>query len=248
MGVTAAEYRIATSEGDLPVKVFESGEARGGLILFMDAFGWRDELDRMCAQWAGEGYRVFLPDLYWRQGTLRFPVPANREAPFDPAMVCANLATTMEMSVADTRAILERWGGTTPGRCARFGAVGYCMGARHALAAAARCPDRVTFTACLHGGRMVSGGPDSPHLLIPQVRGRLYLGFATDDDTCPEEHQALLARTLVESRVDGQVERFAAAHGWMFPDRWCFDAACAATARAAILRGLAATVAEAARP
>jgi len=243
MTVKIVEHYVATGEGDLPVRVFDPGPARGGLIVFMDAFGWRDELDRMCIAWAREGYRAFLPDLYWRQGCVRFSVPADRDEPFDSAMLQANLATTMDMTTADTAAIVARWGGEEPGQCSRFGTVGYCMGARHALAAAARLPARIVSAACLHGGRMVWDGPSSPHLLIPDVRGRLFLGFASDDPTCPDDHQALLTRTLVDSGVDGEAFRFSAEHGWMFPDRWCWDKAAAEEARRRILRDLAAVVA-----
>jgi carboxymethylenebutenolidase len=230
-------------EGVVPVRVFAPPAPRGGLIVYMDAFGVRPELDRMCIEWASQGYLTLLPDLYWRQGRVRFAVPRRREDPLDLAMVDANLATTMDMTVSDTRLILDRFGGDGPGRVSRFGTVGYCMGARHALAAAAAWPDRIRFAACLHGGRMVWDGPDSPHLLIPKVRRRLYLAFATDDDTCPDDHQTLLRETLVASGVRGEAERLAAGHGWMFPDRWCWDEAAAATVKAKILAALKSEVA-----
>jgi carboxymethylenebutenolidase len=230
-------------DGTVPVRVFAPSEPRGGLIVYMDAFGMRPELDGMCRDWASQGYTTFLPDLYWRQGRLRFPTPGGAHEPLHPAMVKANLATTMDMTVADTRTILDRFGGTGPGLLSRFGAIGYCMGARHALAAAAAWPDAIRFAACLHGGRMVWDGPDSPHLLIPKVKGSLYLAFATDDETCPDNHQALLRETLAASGVRGEAERVAAGHGWMFPDRWCWDEAVAGAVKTKILGVLASEVA-----
>jgi carboxymethylenebutenolidase len=237
-------HRLETPEGVLPVRAFVPKSPRGGLIVYMDAFGMRPELDAMCAEWASHGYATFLPDLYWRQGTVRFPVPRRAHEPLDPAMVRANLATTMAMTVADTGVILDRFGENVSGRIRRFGTVGYCMGARHALAAAAAWPERVTVAACLHGGRMVWDGPDSPHLLIPKVKGRLYLAFATDDETCPDTHQELLRRTLEHSGVAGEAERVPAAHGWMFPDRWCWDEAVATSVKAKILAALETEVAQ----
>jgi hypothetical protein len=34
----------------------------------------------------------------------------------------------------------------------------------------------------------------------------------------------LIERTIALSGVAGRTEHFAAAHGWTFPNRWCFDA------------------------
>lgn len=239
MTIDVRDATLDGPDGVMPLRVFTPPvPPRGGLIVYMDAFGVRPELDRMCRDWASHGYLTILPDLYWRQGRVRFPVPRCREEPLDPAMVDANLATTMTMTALDTRVILDRFVGEGDGQVSRFGTVGYCMGARHALAAAAAWPRRIRFAACLHGGRMVWDGPDSPHLLIPKVRGRLYLAFATDDDTCPEEHQFLLRETLAASGVRGEAERFAAGHGWMFPDRWCWNEVAAATVKAKILAAL----------
>lgn len=243
MSIDVRDVGLSGANGVLPVRLFVPSTSRGGLIVYMDAFGVRPELDLMCREWASHGYTTFLPDLYWRQGSLRFPVPRRGDEPLDPAMLRANLATTMDMTVADTRAILDHFGGDGPGLVRRFGTVGYCMGARHALAAAAAWPDRVRFAACLHGGRMVWDGPDSPHLLIPKVEGRLYLAFATDDHTCPDQHQALLRETLAASGVRGEAERVPAEHGWMFPDRWCWNEAVAEAVKAKILAALAGEVA-----
>ncbi len=239
--MAAAAHRtvnLATADGMVPVKVLDPRDARGGVIVYMDAFGWRDELDRLCLMFAEAGYRTFLPDLFWRQGTLRFSAPPSADGPFDPAMAAANLATTMVMTVADTGAILAEFAGGGPGRCRAFGAVGYCMGARHALAAAGVYPNAIRYAACLHGGRMVTDDPSSPHLLIPRVKGRVYLAFAQNDHTCPPEHQAILRDILAASGVRGEAELYAAEHGWTFPDRWCHDPAAAAAVNTKVIRDL----------
>jgi carboxymethylenebutenolidase len=236
MSVTASRvFDLRAQGGTMPVKVFEPNDLLGGVIIYMDAFGWRPELDALCRIYAEAGFKTFLPDLFWRQGTLRFSPPPSSDEPLDPAMIAANLATTMAMSVADTGVILSKFAGSGAGRCRLFGTVGYCMGARHALAAAVSYPDVIHYVACLHGGRMVSDEPSSPHLLIPRVKGRVYLGFAEDDDTCPDEDQKLLRETLAQSGVRGDAELFAAKHGWTFPDRWCHDPEAAAAVHAKVL-------------
>lgn len=219
--------QVVTPDGAMTLHAFAppAGRARGGVILYMDAFGLRPELDAMAARYAAHGWFALLPDLYHRLPRRTFPVPPSADAPLDPAMTEANLATTLAMTVADTAIVLaeaaRRFG------LVAFGAVGHCMGARHALAAATEFPDRIHAAACLHGGRMVWNGPDSPHLLIPRCRAALYIAMARDDDTCPEAHQRILERMVAEAGGRAEIERCDALHGWTFPERWCHHPALA---------------------
>lgn len=216
---------LKAREGEVPLRIFRpaAAEPRGGVILYMDAFGWRRELDVMSRRYAENGYVCFLPDLYWRIGRVRFTPHKSRDEPLPQAMHDANSATTLEMSVADTGRILDYIRARPELGVTRLGAVGHCMGARHALGALATYPDIIAFAACLHGGRLVVDGPDSPHLYIPQIRGCAYFAFAADDPTCPDEHKAIIERTIEASGVRASAEHFSASHGWTFPERWCYD-------------------------
>jgi carboxymethylenebutenolidase len=235
--MTATRLQLATPAGAMPVQVFEPPATvrKGGVIVYMDAFGLRPELNAMCRRYAEAGYLVFLPDLYYRQGTVRFAVPRAAHEPIDPAMTSANVATTVEMTIADTGVLLDHVASTPAYGISRFGTVGYCMGARHALGAGATYPQAVKAVACLHGGRLVWEGANSPHLYIPRVQGALYFAFAADDETCPDEHKALIEKTISESGVRGRTEHYAAAHGWTFQERWCFDAVAAEHAFASVV-------------
>lgn len=225
--MTDSQIDVRTADGMMTVRVFEpadtSAHRKGGVILYMDAFGMRPELDGLCRRYSEQGYVTFLPDLYHRLPVRRFTVPASADEPLDPAMHAANTATTMEMTLADTGALLAHVRATPRYRVTRFGAVGHCMGGRHAIAAAATFPQDITAAASLHGGRMVWEGATSPHLYIPRVQGALYFAFAAHDETCPDAHKAIIERTIAESGVRGTTEHFDAAHGWTFPERWCFD-------------------------
>ena len=232
-----ATLELETPDGHMPVHVFEpaAGPRKGGVLFYMDAFGLRPELDGMCRRYANAGFMVIMPDLYYRLASPRFSVPRSAAEPLDPAMVTANLATTVEMTIADTGAILDHVAATPAYAIQRFGAVGYCMGARHALGAAATHARTIRAIACLHGGRLVWEGANSPHLYIPRVQGAVYFAFAAEDETCPDEHKALIERTIAQSSVAGRVEHYAAAHGWTFPERWCFNAVAAEHAFKAVL-------------
>jgi carboxymethylenebutenolidase len=235
MSVARSEERLLGRDGPVPVRVFRPARPRGCVIVDMDAFGWRPELDGICARYAAQGYATFLPDLYHRLGKVRFAPPASADEPLDPAMHRANDATTIAMTLADTGAILDYAGRDAQLRSLAFGVVGYCMGARHALAALATFPDRIKAAACLHGGRMVWDGESSPHLYIPRLKGHAYFAFAADDPTCPAEHQALIEATIAASGAPATTERFAAAHGWTFPERHCHDPAAAERVWAKVL-------------
>lgn len=224
--MTDSQIDVPTADGPMTVRVFEPGpfeHRKGGVILYMDAFGLRPELDSLCRRYSRMGYVTFLPDLYHRLAVRQFAIPASADEPLDPAMHEANVATTLQMVLADTGALLAcalakpRYG------VRRFGAVGHCMGGRHSIAAAATFPQEITAAASLHGGRMVWEGDTSPHLYIPQVTGALYFAFAAHDETCSDAHKALIERTIAEKGIRATTEHFSAAHGWTFPERWCFD-------------------------
>jgi carboxymethylenebutenolidase len=233
----ATTLKLATPDGSLPVRIFKpaEGSPTGGVIFYMDAFGLRPELDGMCRRYADAGHVVFLPDLYYRLGSLRFAVPHTADEPLDPAMTTANLATTVAMSVADTGAILAHVSATPAYGISSFGAVGYCMGARHALCAGAAYPDWIRAIACLHGGRLVWDGADSPHRQIARLKGEIYFAFAANDETCPDAHKSLIEQTIATNSVHGRTEHYAALHGWTFPERWCYDRAAAEHAFAQVL-------------
>lgn len=196
-----------------------------GVVLYMDIFGLREEIFDFARRFAGQGYAAFVPDLFHRLPVTRFkPANVKGDSP-DPGAMAANVGTTLDQGVADTSALLEYIDTQAPVTVPRLGTVGYCMGGRHALAAAVAVPDRIPAAASIHGGRLVSDDAGSPHLLLNDCRGEVYFAFAEDDSTCPDDHQELIDRTLAAAPAQGRTRRVAARHGFSFPDRWCYDKA-----------------------
>jgi carboxymethylenebutenolidase len=235
-------FALGLPDGAMEVRTFRpAGAPRGAVLFLMDAFGLRPELDAMAARYAEAGWLTLLPDLYRRREIRSFAPPPHLGAPLDPAMIEANEGTTLAMTRADLGALMEdavrRFGAE------RFGAVGYCMGVRHAIAAAEAWPSRIHAAAGLHGGRMVNGSDESPHLLLERSRAAIYLGMARDDPDCPEEHQRILEAVAHRAGPRVVVERVDALHGWTFPDRYCHDPAAAEAAFARVLRLFDAAVA-----
>jgi carboxymethylenebutenolidase len=83
--------------------------------------------------------------------------------------------------------------------------------------AAAR-PDEVAAAASFHGGGLASDQPDSPHLLLPQIKARLYFGHAVEDRSMPAAAIAKLDDALKAwgGRYENEVYD-GAHHGWAVP-------------------------------
>lgn len=210
-----------TPDGPMPTFVTEPEE--GGpypaVILYMDALGLREELRDMARRFGTVGYRVILPGLFYRDGNPSFdPARLALDGP-DPEMMRLNRELTHARCLADTEALLAALAPAGP-----VATVGYCMGARHALAAAGAFPERVAAMASLHGGHQVTDRPDSAHLALRRARAECYFGFADGDPLTPPEHQATLAESCRRYGVPARFEVHpGAGHGFTFPTRHCHD-------------------------
>jgi len=95
------------------------------------------------------------------------------------------------------------------------------------LTAAGTYPDRIVATASYHGGRLATDAPDSPHLLAPKIRSRVYVAGAIEDQSFTDEMKQRLESALTAAGVDHRVETYQARHGWVFRDTPVYDAAAA---------------------
>lgn len=226
--MTARTIDIRTDDGTCPVHILHP-EGEGpwpGVILFPDAFGIRPAMLGIAERIAAAGHYVLLPDLYYRTGyrppsfTL-FADPALR-ADFD-----ARIAPTVAAApiMRDTKAFLAHLEGERTVRPGPVGVVGYCMGGRLALVAAGSYPDRIAAAAAYHPGGVATSAPDSPHLLVPQMRARLYIGRAKEDPGFDEAARERLEHALRTAGVDYALETYDARHGWVPADHPMHDAA-----------------------
>ena len=80
-------------------------------------------------------------------------------------------------------------------------------------------PERVGAGASFHGGGLVTDRPNSPHLLAPKIKGRMYFAIATDDDMKEPDAKTKLKEAFDAAKVPVDVEVFSQAqHGWCVPD------------------------------
>jgi carboxymethylenebutenolidase len=226
------DVTIKTRDGLCPASLFTPAEKAGpwpGVIFFMDGLGIRPSMWEMGQRLADGGYLVLLPDLYYRLGS--YP-------PMNPAQVLADPKLREELmkfvtsldrdrKIADAAAFIEFLSSRPEVKGDRFGATGYCMGGNASLTAAGAFPDRFAAAASFHGGNLASDKPDSPHLFVKNITGRIYVAGAVEDASFPEEQKDRLEKALTEARVDHLVEIYPARHGFAVPDMPVFDPAAA---------------------
>jgi carboxymethylenebutenolidase len=208
---------VETVDGRMPTFVSHpENEGRyPAVLLYMDALGIREELKDMARRIGTVGYYVALPNLFYRDGGPAFdPALLPVRGP-DPEMMRLNLALSHAQVLADTRALLDFLTGEGAASRGAMAAIGWCMGGRHALAAAGTFPDRIK-------------APDSAHFLIPRIQGECYFGFAADDPLAPPEHQQLIAEALARHAIPHQLEVHPGTqHGFTFALRHCYHKAAA---------------------
>jgi carboxymethylenebutenolidase len=218
---------IETRDGRCDASVFrpEAGPAKPGpwpaVLFFMDGIGVRPALFAMAERLASHGYFVLLPDLFYRAGPYEAPDPAKLfsdqafRAAWGTKIAAANQANVR----SDVEAFLAFLSAQPDVKQPKIGTVGYCMGGSLALATAGNFPDRVAAAASYHGGRLATDAPDSPHLLAPKMKARIYVAAADEDAGFPDEMKKRLDDALSAAAVPHTIETYAGArHGWVPSD------------------------------
>jgi carboxymethylenebutenolidase len=205
-------------------------EPRPAVLLVMDAYGLRPQIERMADRIAAQGYVVLAPNVFYRAG--RSPVvsleglddPDRRGEVFARAMPLIRALTT-ERIVSDGGAYLDRLEQAGRGPVA---ITGYCMGGRVGWRIAAAYPERVAALGAFHVGGLVTEAEDSPHRSAGKLDAELYLGYADNDRSMPAEAIAEVDRALDAAGVRYRSEVYpGAAHGYTMADTPAYDEAAA---------------------
>ncbi|MDH4249022.1 MAG: dienelactone hydrolase family protein, partial [Deltaproteobacteria bacterium] len=217
-----------TNEGEMPTFIVhpEEGGPHPVVILYMDAPGIREELRDFARRVASVGYYTLLPNLFYRDGGPSFP-PADRRTPEQTRQMNVLLeGLTNARLISDTRTLLMQIDGDPAARKGPLGCIGYCMSGRYVLTMAGTFPERFQACVAMHGVRMATPHPDSPHKLIPKLRGEHYWGFAEVDEHVPQAEVDLLKQAVAAAKAPVRIEIHpGTGHGFVFPDRKPFHKA-----------------------
>ena len=221
---------IKTRDGSCPGYVYRpgSGAPWPAILVFMDGLGIRPAMLELGERLATYGYFVLLPDLFYRSGPYApmdphtvFSDPEKRKVLMEKFFAFASPANIM----SDTAAYLDFLAQQPDIKQGAIGITGYCMGGLMALTAAGTYPERFAATASFHGGRLATDAPDSPHLLAPKMKSKVYVAGAIEDGSFPDDMKARLEQALTAGGVDHQIETYPAKHGWVFRDTPVYDPA-----------------------
>ncbi|MFU8817452.1 MAG: dienelactone hydrolase family protein [Pseudomonadales bacterium] len=238
--VIESDVQVATPDGTADCYFVHPASGRHpGIIVWPDILGLRPAFRLMGKRLAESGYAVLVINPYYRQG--RAPVVAEGASFQDPAVREQVMPLAMSLS-ADTNvtdakafvAFLDQQAAVDSTR--KLGTTGYCMGGPMVMRTAATLPERIGAGASFHGSRLVMDGPDSPHLLVPQMRAGFLFAIAENDDEREPEAKSVLRRAYDEAGLPAEIEVYQGAmHGWCVLDSAVYHQAQAERAWARML-------------
>jgi carboxymethylenebutenolidase len=224
--VVETNVDIKTADGTCDAAfIHPATGAHPGVIIWPDAFGLRPSMRQIARNLAGSGYSVLVPNPFYRvakapvvenAANFNFGDPAQRSK-LTPLMGSIGAEGAAERDAAAFVAWLDSQ--KQVDRAKKIGTQGYCMGGPLVMRTAAAQAGRIGAGASFHGGGLVTTNANSPHLLAPKIRGRMYIAVAADDDGKDPEAKTKLKEAFDAAKVPSEVEVYPrAAHGWCVPD------------------------------
>jgi len=214
------------------------------VLVWTDILGLRSVFREMGRRLAAEGYVVLVPNPFYRNakapvvdGTFDFSKPEDRAKVMSLAAVL-----TGEVNISDAKAyttFLDQQ--TQTDKSKKMGVQGYCMGGPLTIRTAATVSHRIGAAATFHGGGLVTDKPDSPHLMIPQIKAEVLCCVADNDDQRDPSAKDKLREAFAAAHLKATVEVFEGCdHGWTVRGSQVYNEAGAERAwaqRAALYKG-----------
>jgi carboxymethylenebutenolidase len=224
--VVETTVNIKTPDGTCDAAfIHPSSGAHPGVIIWPDAFGLRPSLREMGRRLAGSGYSVLVVNPFYRvakapifedASNFNFSDPPQR-AKLTPLMGSITAAGAVEK---DAPAFVA-WLDSQPqvDKTTKIGTQGYCMGGPLVMRTAASVPNRIGAGGSFHGGGLVTNNPDSPHLLAPKIKAKMYFGVAANDDAQQPDAKTKLKEAFDAANNPAEIEVYSQSqHGWCISD------------------------------
>jgi len=223
VAVTESEVNVKTPDGTADCYfVHPATGTAPGVVVWPDILGLRTAFRKMGKRLAESGYAVLVVNPFYRG--KKAPVVPEGTVFNDPAVnnvirpIAANLNATTHTT--DAKALIA-WldSQTSVANNKKIGTTGYCMGGPIVMRTAAAVPERVGAAATFHGGPLLTAMPDSPHLLIPQMKAQFLIAVAENDDMREPNTKTTLKEGFAKANLPAEIEVYAGAqHGWCPPD------------------------------
>jgi carboxymethylenebutenolidase len=224
--LTESDVTIKTPDGTCDAAfIHPATGAYPGVLIWTDVFGLRPSMRGFARRIAAEGYSVLVPNPFYR--TAKAPVfddPTKFDfsnqadmAKLPPLTGPLNAPGAAEKDAIAYVAFLDAQ--KEVDKAKKIGTQGYCMGGPLVVKTAAAIPGRIGAGASFHGGALVTDNPNSPHLLAPKIKARMYFGIAANDDMRQPDQKDKLKAAFAAAHVPAEIEVYAGSlHGWCVPD------------------------------
>jgi carboxymethylenebutenolidase len=225
LAVVETEVTVKTPDGTCDAAfIHPASGAYPGVIIWADALGLRPTMRDMAKRLAADGYSVLVPNPFYRVSKApQFTTAANLDfkspdlmTKIGPLMSSVQAIGAAEKDAIAYVAFLDAQ--PQVDKTKKIGTQGYCMGGGLVVRTAASVPERIGAGASFHGGGLVTDKPDSPHLLAPKIKARMYFGVAASDDRRQPAAKDKLKESFAKAAVPAEVEVYPAKHGWCVPD------------------------------
>jgi carboxymethylenebutenolidase len=220
---SGADVEIKTADGTADAYFVHPAKGKHpGVLIWPDIFGLRPAFKQMATRLAESGYSVLVINPFYR--TQKAPTapehPDFNDPPTRQALMTLAGTLSATTAVTDAKAFIPYLDAqSSVDKKRKIGTTGYCMGGPFVLRTAATFPDRVGAGATFHGGGLVTDKPDSPHLLIPQMKAHFLIAIAENDDQRQPEAKTVLRDSFAMAKLPAEVEVYAGTmHGWCPPD------------------------------
>ena len=177
---------LPTADGPMGVHIVRpdgDGQPLPVVVFFHHGPGLDDPSKDTMRFIADRGYYVISHDRYHRDAEWYTMTPEKRKDQAEAQRFFGILlGTTEELVHRDVGAVLEHIDADPaaasgdPLRC-----IGYCIGARSVVCTMAWHNDRFGAGVGLHPSFCTTDQPDSPHLLVPDISGAMYVAFGAED-------------------------------------------------------------------
>jgi len=199
-----------------------------GVLVWTDIMGLRPAFRQMGKRLAEQGYSVLVPNPFYRK--QRAPIlPPGGKGMEDPAtrQILMGMGGSLnpQTNVTDARTFVP-WldAQASVDTKKKIGTTGYCMGGPIVLRTAAEYPNRIGAGATFHGAALASDKPDSPHLLVPKMKGQFLIAIAESDDMMDPAAKTKLRQAFDAAKLKAEIEVYTGTkHGWCPPDSMVYD-------------------------